>query len=442
MLSQLLLYATELLALATAVAVVAGFKVKPALGWTVAVAGGLSFALLTFLQFPPGKDVQIFWDTGRTLWEGGNPYAAKCLNPPTAFPLYLALGALPFSAALILWTVLNVAGCLALVAFAQRTLQVQDEDSGWKLPPLILCILTSAAALSFAVRYGIELGQIAILNTAFLFAALYAQGRGRPVWAGFWLALATIKISLMLPFLLLFHRKSDRPAWISMIATSLVLCLFCTSGMEMPSRLRGCLAKIAEFSSPGKINDYSYLNSNNIENFGFDHALYRVGVKDRQAVQAAQLAFLVLLGCWIGWHVVRGDWSPAASCAMVAFYSSVFLYHRVYDMTILYLPLVYAAGRARTERGVVRWLFVSTALVVLGVLYLRVGVLRDLTGMVAAEEGGGLGYRVLEALVLPYGTWLVIFGMFCLAAAERLLREPAGARFALAKARLLPPRAA
>lgn len=431
MFNQILLYATELLALATAVALVVGVRVRPALAWTAAAVGCLSFALLTYLQDPPGKDVRIFWDTGRTLWDGGNPYADKCINPPTAFPLYLGLAALPFPVVLAGWTVLSVVLGLTLVALAQRVLEIQDADAKWKLPGVILAVLTAAAVLSFAVRYGVELGQIALLNTAFIFAALYAQGRGRPGWAGFWLALATIKISLMLPFLVLFHRREDRKTWLTLGVSTLGLCLACTSGMDLPGRLRGCLHNIGELGGPGRINDYSYLNQNNIENFGFDHALYRLGVRDRQTVQGVQLAVLALVGCWIGWNVVRNHWSPAAACAVVAFYAAVFLYHRVYDMSILFLPLVYAVGRARTERGAPRWLFALSALSVLAVLYLRVGVLRSLTGIVPGAEG--VVYRLLEALVLPYGTWLVVCGMGCLAAAERLLREPAGVGVAVAR---------
>ncbi len=432
MLNQVLLYATELLALATAVALVLGVRVKPALAWGVAVVGCLSFVLLTYLQYPPGKDVRIFWETGCTLWQGGNPYGDKCINPPTALPLYLGLAALPFPLLLAAWTALSVGLGLALVWLAQHVLQVQGAEAKWRLPGVVIAVLTSAAVLSFAVRYGVELGQIALLNTSFIFAALYAQGRGRPGWAGFWMALATVKISLMLPFLVLFHRKEDRKTWLTLGATTLGLCLFCTSGMELPQQLRDCLHNIGELGGPGKINDYSYLNRNNIENFGFDHALFRLGVKDRQMVQGAQLALLALLGCWIAWNVVRGHWSPAAACAVVAFYAAVFLYHRVYDMSILFLPLVYAAGRARTERGTARWLFALSALSVLAVLYLRVGMLRSLTGVAPGAEG--VVYRLLEALVLPYGTWLVVIGMVCLAAAERLLREPERAQLALAQA--------
>jgi hypothetical protein len=431
-LNQVLLYGTELLALATAVALIVGVRIKPAFAWGAALVGCLSFVLLTYLQYPPGKDVRIFWETGRTVWDGANPYSDKCINPPTALPLYLALATLPFPVLLAGWTALSVALGLALVWLAQHVLQAQEAEAKWKLPGIVLAVLTSTAALSFAVRYGVELGQIALLNTAFLFVALYAQGRGRPGWAGFWLALATIKISLMLPFLVLFHRKEDRKTWLTLGATTLGLCLVCTSGVELPQRLRDCLHNIGELGGPGKINDYSYLNQNNIENFGFDHALFRLGIRDRQMVQGMQLALLALVGGWIAWNVVRNHWSPAAACAVVAFYAAVFLYHRVYDMSILFLPLVYTAGRARSEHGAARWLFALSALSILAVLYLRVGVLRSLTGVVPGAEG--IAYRLLEALILPYGTWLVLFGMMCLAAGERLLREPISTRLALARA--------
>src|SRR5579883_1246470 len=154
MLNQVLLYATELLALATAVALVLGVRVKPALAWGVAVVGCLSFVLLTYLQYPPGKDVRIFWETGGTLWQGGNPYGDKCINPPSALPLYLGLAAFPFPMLLAAWTALSVGLGLALVWLAQHVLQVQGAEAKWKLPAVVVAVLTSAAALSFAVRYG------------------------------------------------------------------------------------------------------------------------------------------------------------------------------------------------------------------------------------------------------------------------------------------------
>src|SRR5262249_55693038 len=155
------------------------------------------------------------------------------LQPPTALPVFWLFAALPFTPSFVIWTVLNTLACLALVAFAQRTLLVQEQLDGtaaagaasWRLPPWVVVGLTAVVLISDASLLTFFLGQVSILATVLLLAALSAQGRGRTAWAGVWLALATLKVGTLVPFLLLFHRRRDGWAWLTLVAVSLGLCL-------------------------------------------------------------------------------------------------------------------------------------------------------------------------------------------------------------------------
>jgi hypothetical protein len=254
-----------------------------------------------------------------------------------------------------------------------------------------------------------------------LVASVWAQGRGRPFWAGAGLALASIKTATMLPFLLLFHRKKDLTTWAAMTALGLGLCLLATGPEQLPDRCRSCLANIGRMGLPGNTNDYSYDNTNNANMIALDHAFYRLGIRDRILVRGAQLGALGLLGLWVAWQVLGPRALPrVAGCCQVTLFSALFLYHRQYDMVILVLPLVYSTGRARSEQGLPRWLFVTGALAMLAVLYLRVGALKELG---AGRQGPG--NWLVEALILPYGTWSILAAMGCLWTAEWLRgRQP------------------
>ena len=140
----------------------------------------------------------------------------------------------PYWASLIIWTLLNSLFCLALPALARRALYSQESafacQSGnppapWAPPPRVMVGLTAALIVSDAFAYGLFMGQLGLLTAVALLAALDSQGRGRPILAGFWLALATIKVSTMLPFLLLFHRRTDLRTWAALVVFCSALCL-------------------------------------------------------------------------------------------------------------------------------------------------------------------------------------------------------------------------
>ena len=270
--------------------------------------------------------------------------------------------------------------------------------------------LTAALMVSDAFSYGLFVGQLGLLAAVALFAAMSAQGRGRPILAGFWLALATIKVSTMLPFLLLFHRRSDLRTWAALASSCTILCLLAGPPASLPGRFSWTVQRIGALSSPGQVNDYSFQGTQYASILGFDHAFYRLGLRNRALIQVLHVVTVAMIGLWIS-SQVRASRLPANLCSLVALYSVVFFYHRIYDTVVLTLPLVYSVGRARVEHGRSRWCFTLSAISILLVLYLSVAGMKSLT---EASLNWGVGGRLVQATLLPYATWLVILAMVCL----------------------------
>jgi len=313
-----------------------------------------------------GIDYRFFRGAGFDVLAGRDPYSAEgfaehpFLNPPTALPLFAVFALLPFKGGYIGWTILNLLACASLVPLAQWALAAQQRlgDSNASevgaeesLREVNVLGLTAALLISDASVLTLGIGQLSIVVALALFAALAAQARGRPVVAGIFLGLATVKVGTMLPFLLLFCRKADRWTWVMLGGTTLVLCLATGAATALPGRLATVLTRINQLESPGQVNDYTFEGFHSQNILGFDHAFYRLGLRNRTAIRVAQYGALLLLGGWVARKVlVRSQLPRPAACSLVALYSMVFFYHRNYDAVILALPLVYAANQAGRAR--------------------------------------------------------------------------------------------
>jgi hypothetical protein len=390
-----------------------------------------------------GLDFRFFRAVGRDVREGLNPYAEPgfhlhpFLNPPTALPLFTLFSFLPRRAGFEIWTALNLLGLAVLPVLTRRMLVGQGRCEGGRRPPeMSLCRrvmlgLTAALVVSDASFTSLLAGQLGVLTAVLLVAALDAQARQRPALAGACLAIATIKVSTMLPFCLLFVRRADRRAWLAMIGTGVVLTALGGSLTELPERLTTLVRRIGEMSRPGAVNDYSYQGTRNANILGFDHALYRLGMRDRPAISAVQTVAVGLLGAWVAWQVLGERLPRAASCSLVALYAMLFLYHRNYDTVLLVIPLVYSTGRARASRGLAKRLFAASGTAILLVLYMSID---PLTWLTREAPGWGIGGRIVQAVILPYATWLVLLTMILLTWGERVSSRPdAGSRSAQAR---------
>jgi hypothetical protein len=435
---QVFLLITHLVKLAvvsTSVAVVAGLRIKAVQIRWVSFAAALLLLFYVMILFkamiPP--DYHIFWRAGRDVWRGIDPYAPAqfatnpFLNPPTALPLFAAFAILPFVPSFVLWTLGNIVICLALPAFSLRVLRAQGGQNtgiGHKrtidvdvIPVTHLVIMAAALVVSDAFIRGLFAGQLGLLTAFLLIAALEAQGRGRPIVAGVCLALATIKVVTMLPFLLLFHRRSDVPAWISLGGVCLVLCLATGRLDALPGRLTNMAHRIEALSAPGKVNDYSFEGTQNESLIGFDHLFFCLGLRDRALIRWLQYLGVASVGLWVAWQVLFAGRSHSAACSLIALYAMVFLYHRDYDTPILTLPLVFCVCRARNETGAVRHLFTASSIAIHAIFYMNLTLLMFLTGK---SQTWGVAGRLIQATILPYATWLILLTMVAIATADSL----------------------
>ena len=376
---------------------------------TLGIVLGLARAVTSY-QLP--YDYKLFWQVGRDLAAGLDDFAPALrgerqpiLNPPTALPLFRAFAALKLRDGAGLWYAMNALGVLGIVPLAHAALRSQMGADAPRLSRVKLGLLSAAMALSCAQGMNLSLGQVSLLGTAAILAALLAQGSGRPALAGAFLAVATIKVNTALPFAILFLRKGDRRTWVSIPITCLALCLLNSRPAEVPHRVVRTLHAIRATQGPGQVNDYGYDGPAHTSLVGLDHALYRLGMRDRGEILAIQAGILAILGL----ALLRGAWKETlprgAVCALTALDASLFFYHRSYDLTILALPLVYAAMEA--ERRVSRGMACGGALILLALFVNPSGMRAIAAWSFALDEGG----PVVRALVLPMTTWLILAAM-------------------------------
>jgi hypothetical protein len=428
--------------LITAVLIAAGVRIaERQVRWAALLAVGLVGIYLLILfraMIPP--DFHIFWRAGRDVWGGIDPYSEErfatnpFLNPPTALPLFAVFALLPFRSSFILWTILNLVITILLPAYCIRVISAQGEGARdnrdrlilGKLSRMDLVGLTAALLVSEVVVRNLYAGQLGLFTTLALLAALDFQCKGRPILAGACLALATVKVATMLPFLILFHRKADIPSWISLSVITLGLCLAPGRPTSLPGQIASMARRIEVLSSPGKVNDYSFEGPQNESMIGFDHLFYRLGVRDRGLIRSLQILAVAAAGVWVTWQVWSARLSRGAACSLVALLSIVFLYHRDYDTPILALPLIYCAQRARAETGPARRLLACCAAATYIIFYLTLPVMILLT---RKSQGWGVTGHLVQASLLPFATWFVLLIAAGIVIAESLSRRasnPAG----------------
>lgn len=385
----------------------------------VAVFGVVAFAAKTVLYYDPARavDFTLFWEAGQAARRGGNPYALGVLNPPTAIPLFALLSALPAAPSYAVFTVVNAAAAFALVFLSYRVLVVQGEGEG--LAPGKLAVLAVAVALSHAAHSTLRLGQLGILVAAFVLLALYAEGRERRLAAGLLMALATVKPGTMLPFLLLWLRRRSWRTWLFLAGSVLLLSIAIPGPGKLLAWLGDDLANITGRAKGGMVNDLGGARAWSI--MSLDGAFYALGITDRSAVSWLQAVSLAVLGAWIFREAVwLRRWPAGLASSVIALYSTLFLYHRTYDATVLALPLVYAAIRVGSELGRARRLFALSMFAMLGAMHVNPKV----TGLVFERlQGLGVSGRLAWGLIRPYATWLVLISMASMAAGYSAARQ-------------------
>ncbi len=376
---------------------------------TVGVMAGYIACLILTYQMP--YDFKRFWQVGTDLWAGVDYYSLNptgerqlILNPPTILPLFQLWALFPLQDSAKLWTALNAVCVFGLVPLAYLALTRQGTGTQHQLSRPTLGLLATVIAASCATGMGLALGQVSMLAVASILLALWAQGANRPWLAGLGLAVATIKINTVVPFLTLFLRRKDVPTWISLSVSSLGLCLLCGPLAQLPHRCQTTLQTIRGTFEPGRVNDYSDLGDSHASLIGIDQALYRLGLQDRRLISTLQVIVLTALLAALARRANRPDVPRANSCALAALVASLFFYHRVYDELILVLPMLLGAMRfaGATNLAEKRCWFAVFALSLL-VPYVSPDGLRLIHAQTAAP---GVLPAALRAIMLPLGVWL------------------------------------
>ncbi|MGO9913939.1 MAG: glycosyltransferase 87 family protein [Isosphaeraceae bacterium] len=390
---------------------------RRALGILVTASGLLLLLLKTVTNENPLNDFLILLQGGDCVIRGQDPYDLPVMPfPPTALPLFAVLAELPRHGLLITWLAASVIATLSLIPLARRCLILQAGTSRFDLDGPALWALTTVFSLSISLHFAIKAGNLSIFVALCILLAILLQSKGWGLAAGACLALATVKPQTLLPFLLLFLRRSDVRTWVALAVVSLVLCLSGSPISELPARFRGEMDNIARLTAFGELNDYSFESPQDQNMIGFNRLVYCLGMRNRVAIRWIQISLVAAFGAWL-LTMARGPrgFPRDAFCSIVSLYSLVFFYHRTYDMAILALPLVYAASRLGSTQPVERRLCLVSLVTMLAVMYIHPTfvevALRKLTGGMRVWEPLG------EAIVFPYATWAILGVMACLAAA-------------------------
>ena len=151
------------------------------------------------------------------------------LNPPTALPIMEIFASMPRRLGVTLWMAVNFIASLLLVPVAWAAIKAVSSDSEQadltkvvtKADLWLLAVAFSLASNSFMTLFA---GQFSLVTAVLLPLSIVLQRRGNPALAGICLALATVKVGTLLPFLLLFCSfRRDRLSWLAFAVTVIIL---------------------------------------------------------------------------------------------------------------------------------------------------------------------------------------------------------------------------
>lgn len=113
-----------------------------------------------------------------------------------------------------------------------------------------------------------------------------------------------------------------------------------------------------------------------------------------------------MLAAWLAWWVYgprRVAWPAAVS--LTCLYSALFIYHRYYDLVILIVPMLFCLQRARDAAPRPRWPYTVCLLLMLAAISLPHGIM---IGLNKHSSHVGLIGRLIDAFLLPAGTWVLL----------------------------------
>lgn len=312
-------------------------------------------------------DLAVGYSAGRALLLGHDPYDAVVLRKdliaagggemagsslldrlqnvyfPATLSAFVPLAVVSWPAARLTFLTLNIGGALFIALGLGHLL-------GWRpSQPRSLVLMALLLALA-PVHTTTASGQMAILATAAVVAALILERADRGTWSALLYGLATVlKIQIGLPFVvyLLWRRRwaAGAVAGIVVGGSSLLAVLrMQAAGVPWAS---SWLANLATLSGPGGINDPSQLNPERYSLVNLQVLLFNfvpladwVNVLTFALVAAAALAFV--------WLSRGNDHQGLLALSAVAVLTLLVTYHRYYDAVLLALPIAWALSMLRS----------------------------------------------------------------------------------------------
>ena len=282
------------------------------------------------------------------------------LRLPFEAPLFLPLAFLPYSAAYVLWFLLNLGVVVGVSLFLRRRLASPHEIPAW---------LLVLVALAFVpVFLTLLQGQDSILVLLFYSLAFVALREGADFRAGCWLGLGLIKPHLVLPFVAIMFLRGRRKLGAGFVAVAAVLFTASVTVVGWSEFLRypGYLWQLEQHTERGLVQPRDNPNLRGlVEGFGSASPQVITGV----------IAILsVGLMVWVG---VRAKNAAAGRTTDLIFCQAVLAsllvsYHSfAYDLSLLLLPIfLLMPGWQQGPRGLDRLaLFGPGALLLFGPVF-------------------------------------------------------------------------
>lgn len=336
--------------------------------WSLAVVGAALVALAAFGVLGVGRaggmaasnfDMRYLHVAGR-MWLGGEtPYdgarftqaalaqfgleAGAFAYPPQIAPLALALGALPFRAAQVLMTTLNLAALGALAALALRLRPrgaAENSREGAASSAIALALLLGNPFAAHVVW----MGQTSLLAAAAALGAWRAVRAGRDTLGGVLLGLATIKPQLVALFVLWFVLERR---W-RMLAIGAATAAVCASWPMLSTGFEatwlGWSAAVGEYQR----NTVAATGFRHV--FGLSSALHELGIETALLTLLAPIAAAAL-------HFARRRLDDDDPAPLLFTIGALFLYAHDYDLAASVALVVPLAVRSQHRRALQLGLF-------------------------------------------------------------------------------------
>lgn len=420
----------------TALVLAAGYLAYRGIWRAIAYSEDLTYEFAAVQAWLRGLDA-YHPEVLRTLViQGGAPINEAAIGHPVYFPsalplfVPLALGGWEFARSIGLF-----ANVVAILVIAGGMIRL----AGWRLPePRALLMVAFFLAMA-PLHTAIAAGQVAVLVTALVIAAMLLEQGERRGWSGIAYGLATtVKVHMGLPFLayLLLRRR-----WLIAGTAGIVFALFTSvavlrlqaSGASWFSSL---MDNLRWLTGPDGGGSPLPSNPERATLVNLEYLLYALSPGgDWQGLLALLLVGAAgLATVWLLRDRNAHEW--LLGMALVSVLLLLVTYHRYYDAVILAIPIAWAGASLRTPEA--RW-GVAVLACCATFLFPIQTALADLAraGRLPAWLTGG---AVWDAVLLATHAWaLVLMAVVMLWAAARMrARAVAGASMAVSPPEAVP----